>query len=89
MASLLFTRLGRSSHMFCTVVHMLIAFSKTGLRINDGKFTVELMCSSTSRVTSFGYDVDGELTAIDYPAGTPDVSYAYDPAGNVTSMSDG
>jgi YD repeat-containing protein len=41
------------------------------------------------RVTSFGYSPDGLLTAIDYPAGTPDVSYAYDLAGNVTSMSDG
>jgi RHS repeat-associated protein len=40
-------------------------------------------------VTSFSYDVDGLLTAIDYPAGTADVSYSYDAAGNVVSMSDG
>jgi RHS repeat-associated protein len=41
------------------------------------------------RVTTFGYDPDGELTSIDYPEGTADVSYVYDLAGNVTSMSDG
>ncbi len=41
------------------------------------------------RVTTFGYSPDGELTAIDYPAGTADVSYGYDAAGNVVSMSDG
>jgi RHS repeat-associated protein len=40
-------------------------------------------------VTSYGYGLDGELTAIDYPDGAADVSYAYDAAGNVVSMSDG
>ena len=39
------------------------------------------------RVTTFGYSPDGELTAIDYPAGTADVSYGYDAAGNVVSLS--
>lgn len=41
------------------------------------------------RVTSFAYDNDQLLTGIDYPAGMADVSYGYDAAGNITSMSDG
>ncbi|MCE7989400.1 MAG: hypothetical protein DYG89_50250 [Caldilinea sp. CFX5] len=41
------------------------------------------------RVTTFAYDPDQLLTAIDYPAGMADVGYGYDAAGNVTSVSDG
>ncbi len=41
------------------------------------------------RVTTFAYDNDQLLTAIDYPAGMADVGYGYDAAGNVTTMNDG
>ena len=39
--------------------------------------------------TRYVYDAEGRLTTIDYPDGTPDVTYAYDPADNVTTMTDG
>jgi len=41
------------------------------------------------RVTTYTYDDGGRLTLLDYPAGTPDVTYAYDAASNVTTMTDG
>jgi RHS repeat-associated protein len=39
--------------------------------------------------TTSGYDAAGRLTTVDYPAGTPDVSYGYDRTGRRTSMTDG
>ncbi len=41
------------------------------------------------RSTSFSYDDDGRMLGVDYPAGTPDVAYTYDDAGNLTAMADG
>jgi RHS repeat-associated protein len=41
------------------------------------------------RTTSFSYDPDGHMLGVDYPAGTADVAYAYDQAGNLTAMTDG
>ena len=29
------------------------------------------------------------MLGVDYPAGTPDVAYTYDAAGNLTAMADG
>ena len=37
------------------------------------------------RATTFGYDADMRLAGIDYPAGTPDVNYAYDAASNLVA----
>jgi len=45
--------------------------------------------TDSGRVTGFAYDNDQLLTGIDYPEGMADVSYGYDAAGNLTSMSDG
>ncbi|MCO5212154.1 MAG: hypothetical protein M9936_20860 [Caldilinea sp.] len=55
----------------------------------DGITNRLIQMTRSGVVTTFGYSPDGELTAIDYPAGTADVSYGYDAAGNVVSMSDG
>ncbi|MCC6630405.1 MAG: hypothetical protein IT340_23755 [Chloroflexi bacterium] len=41
------------------------------------------------RTTTYGYDADQRRTGIDHPVGTADVTFAYDPAGNVASMTDG
>lgn len=41
------------------------------------------------RSTYLSYDLDGRLATIDYPEGTADASFAYDPAGNLTWMGDG
>jgi YD repeat-containing protein len=40
-------------------------------------------------VTTYGYDNRNNLTAIDYPSGTPDVTYDYDAAGMRIQMIDG
>ncbi len=42
-----------------------------------------------SQTTLYSYDVVDRLTTIDYPAGTPDVAYTYDPVGNQLTMVDG
>ncbi len=39
--------------------------------------------------TTYGYDRAGRLTSIDYSDSTPDVTFAYDNAGNRTQMTDG
>ena len=41
------------------------------------------------RATSYSYNADQWQTGIDYPNGTSDVTYSYDPAGNLLSMVDG
>jgi RHS repeat-associated protein len=51
-----------------------------------------LLAQSTDfagRSTSYQYDPDGQLTAVDYPAGTADVGYRYNRAGQVITMTDG
>jgi RHS repeat-associated protein len=37
----------------------------------------------------YRYDAAGRLQAIDYPAGTADAAFAYDPLGRLTAMNDG
>jgi YD repeat-containing protein len=41
-----------------------------------------------SRVVGYGYDALGRRTSITYPGGTDEVTYAYDEAGNVVSVTD-
>jgi RHS repeat-associated protein len=45
--------------------------------------------TSGDGTTTYAYDRAGRLTSIDYSDSTPDVSFAYDAAGNRTSMTDG
>jgi RHS repeat-associated protein len=45
--------------------------------------------TSGDGTTTYGYDRAGRLTSIDYSDSTPDVTFAYDAAGNRTSMTDG
>ena len=41
-----------------------------------------------SQVITYGYNKRNELTSIDYPVGTTDISFQYDDAGNRTQMVD-
>ena len=41
------------------------------------------------QTTAYTYDDIGRLAVINYPPGTPDVSYVYDEASNVITMTDG
>jgi RHS repeat-associated protein len=41
-----------------------------------------------SQVTSYAFNARGELTGVDYPVGTTDVSYDYDEVGNRVEMVD-
>jgi RHS repeat-associated protein len=45
--------------------------------------------TSGDGTTVYAYDRAGRLTSIDYSDSTPDVTFAYDAAGNRTSMTDG
>lgn len=40
-------------------------------------------------LTSYTTDAADRIAGIDYPQGTPDVAYVYDPAGRLTSTTDG
>ena len=42
-----------------------------------------------SQVTTLGYNNRGDVTSVDYPTGTPDVSFTYDAVRNRTQMVDG
>jgi RHS repeat-associated protein len=61
----------------------------------DGNVTVTIDANGNATpasgdgTTSFAYDRAGQLNAIDYSDSTPDVSLAYDPAGNRIQMTDG
>ncbi|HEX5690103.1 MAG TPA: RHS repeat-associated core domain-containing protein, partial [Roseiflexaceae bacterium] len=41
------------------------------------------------RVTRFSHDADRRVIGVDYPAGTSDVAYTFDAAGNLLEMADG
>ena len=56
---------------------------------NQNTVTRPAPSGTGSVTTARTYDAAGQLTAVDYPAGTPDVSYGYDSAGRRTSMTDG
>ena len=47
------------------------------------------LLDANGKVTSYSYDLLGQPTAIDYPAGTSDVSFTYNGAGERTQMTDG
>jgi YD repeat-containing protein len=51
--------------------------------------SLERFTDFAGRATSYRYDTDGQVLGIDYPAGTADVSFAYDAAGGITLMTDG
>ena len=47
------------------------------------------MTKPDSKVTTDSYDADDELTGVSYSDGTThDVTYGYDPDGNVATMTD-
>ncbi|HEX6290918.1 MAG TPA: SMP-30/gluconolactonase/LRE family protein [Herpetosiphonaceae bacterium] len=54
-----------------------------------GDSTLASFTDFLGRITRYSYDLDRRLTGVDYPTGTADPSYTYDPAGNVTRMTDG
>ncbi len=51
--------------------------------------TLQRYTDFAGRITNFSYDRDKLMTGIDYPTGTADVSFSYDLAANLTSMTDG
>jgi RHS repeat-associated protein len=57
------------------------AYDPVGLR--------QSLTDANSQITNYQYDAANRLTTIDYPIGTPDVTFAYDPGGRRTTMSDG
>jgi RHS repeat-associated protein len=46
------------------------------------------LTASTSERTAYTYDVNGNLTFIDYPSGTTDITFTYDPLNRATNMVD-
>jgi RHS repeat-associated protein len=57
------------------------AYDRLGLRVN--------LTDANGAVTTYEYDGARRLTLIDYPAGTADVTFTYDAAGNRKEMVDG
>jgi RHS repeat-associated protein len=55
----------------------------------DAAGNVASQTAPDGTLTSFTTDAVGRVTGIGYPQGTPDVAYAYDPAGRLISTSDG
>jgi RHS repeat-associated protein len=62
------------------------AGNKTEMVDGNGNATTGI---STDGITGYSYDSVNRLTGIDYSDSTPDVAYAYDLAGNRTTMTDG
>ncbi|HLF77761.1 MAG TPA: RHS repeat-associated core domain-containing protein [Dehalococcoidia bacterium] len=50
---------------------------------------LETRTDAKSQVTTYGYSDRNQLTSIDYPVGTSDVSFDYDEVGNRIEMVDG
>jgi RHS repeat-associated protein len=65
------------------------ALSRTQELRYTARGELQISTDPLGRDTHYTYDADRRLTAIDYPAGTPDVTYAYDAASNVITMTDG
>jgi YD repeat-containing protein len=65
------------------------ALSQTQRLFYTPRGELDYTIDALGRTTDYTYDAIGRLTTIDYPSGTADVSYQYDAAGNVLTMTDG
>ena len=65
--------------------------SKMGLdgRHHDAAGNQVSLEDANGYTTAFAYDALNRLTGIDYPEPDADVSFTYDPAGNLVEMTDG
>lgn len=60
-----------------------VAWAATGMSISGTSCGYEQVAAAAR--TNRSYDVMNRVTGVDYPAGTGDIAYAYDAAGNVAT----